>query len=94
MIDSGVGPLTGSILIAWAEDRLAGVQGTRYKPNDEPTRKVKPDERDDIAKVIKRLMVKSVEAAGVNGFLTALGGFIVVGSPGGSPVDMGPPTLS
>nr|WP_275587572.1 EcsC family protein [Arthrobacter roseus] len=57
---------------------MASVQGTRYEPNAEPTRKVRPDERDDIEKAIKRLIVESVEAAGVNGFLTGLGGFIAM----------------
>lgn len=36
VIDSGVGPFTGSI--AWAEDRLSRVQGARYVPNNERTR--------------------------------------------------------
>ncbi|MEV7648798.1 EcsC family protein [Arthrobacter sp. NPDC089319] len=76
VIDTGVGPLTGSIM--WAEDRLARVQGTRYEPNADPTRKVRPYEHDDIEKTIKRLIVESVEAAGVNGFVTGLGGFIAM----------------
>jgi hypothetical protein len=76
VIDTGVGPLAGSI--TWAEDRLARVQGDRYEPNGEPTRKVRPDERDDIEKAVKRLIVESVEAAGVNGFVTGLGGFITM----------------
>ena len=76
VIDTGVGPLTGSI--TWAEDRLARVQGDRYEPNADPTRKVRPYERDDIEKAIKRLIVESVEAAGVNGFVTGLGGFIAM----------------
>ncbi|TFD63755.1 EcsC family protein [Cryobacterium sp. Hb1] len=76
VIDTGVGPLAGSI--TWAEDRLARVQGTRYIFNAEPTRKVRPDEHEDIDKAIKRLIVESVEAAGVNGFLTGLGGFIAM----------------
>jgi hypothetical protein len=76
VIDTGVGPLTGSII--WAEDRLARVQGSRYEPNADPTRKVRPYEHDDIEKAIKRLIVESVEAAGVNGFVTGLGGFIAM----------------
>ena len=76
VIDTGVGPLTGSV--TWAEDRLARVQGDRYEPNTDPTRKVRPYERDDIEKAIKRLIVESVEAAGVNGFVTGLGGFIAM----------------
>ena len=76
VIDAGVGPLTGSI--TWAEDRLARVQGTRYEHNAEPTRKVRPDEHDDIEKAIKRLIVESVEAASLNGFVTGLGGFIAM----------------
>lgn len=76
VIDSGVGPLTGSV--AWAEDRLARVQGDRYEPNSDPTRKVRPYEREDIEKAVKRLIVESVEAAGVNGFVTGLGGFIAM----------------
>lgn len=76
VIDTGVGPLTGSI--AWAEDRLARVQGSRYEPNVEPTRTVSSDERDDIEKAINRLIVESVQAAGVNGFVTGLGGFIAM----------------
>ncbi|MFI7484082.1 EcsC family protein [Kocuria sp. M1R5S2] len=76
VIDTGVGPLAGSI--NWAEDRLARVQGTRYEPNDGPTRKIRPGEREDIEKVIKRLIIESVEAAGVNGFVTGLGGFIAM----------------
>jgi hypothetical protein len=76
VIDTGVGPLTGSI--TWAEDRLARVQGTRYEPNALPTRRVGADQRDDVEKAIKRLIVESVEAASVNGFVTGLGGFIVM----------------
>lgn len=76
VIDTGVGPLNGSI--AWAEDRLARVQGTRYEANTGPTRTVRLDERDDIEKAIKRLIVESVEAASVNGFVTGLGGFITM----------------
>lgn len=76
VIDTDIGPLTGSI--KWAENRLARVQGTRYEPNAEPTRTVRPDERDDIEKVIKRLILESVEAASVNGFVTGLGGFITM----------------
>jgi len=76
VIDTGVGPLTGSI--TWAEDRLARVQGARYEPNADPTRKVRPYEREDIEKAIKRLVLESVEAAGVNGFVTGLGGFIAM----------------
>ena len=76
VIDTGAGPLAGSI--TWAEDRLARVQGDRYVPNAGPTRTIRPDEHDDIEKVIKRLIVESVEAAGVNGFVTGLGGFITM----------------
>jgi hypothetical protein len=76
VVDTDVGPLTGSI--RWAEDRLARVQGTRYEPNTGPTRTAKPDERDDIEKAIKRLILESVEAASVNGFVTGLGGFIAM----------------
>ena len=76
VIDTGVGPLTGSI--TWAEDRLARVQGPRDEANADPTRKVRPYERDDIEKAIKRLIVESVEAASVNGFVTGLGGFIAM----------------
>lgn len=75
-IDTGVGPLSGSI--AWAEERLARVQGQRYEANADPVRKPKPDEQDDIEKTIKRLITESVEAAGVNGFVTGLGGFIAM----------------
>ncbi|MEX5268889.1 EcsC family protein [Kocuria sabuli] len=76
VIDTDIGPLSGSI--KWAEDRLARVQGPRYEPNPEPTRTVSPDERDDVEKAIKRLIVESVEAASVNGFVTGLGGFITM----------------
>ncbi|EMY35402.1 hypothetical protein D477_004476 [Arthrobacter crystallopoietes BAB-32] len=76
VIDKGVGPLTGSI--AWAEDRLSRIQGDRYEPSADPTRKIRPDEQEDIEKAIKRLIVESVEAAGVNGFVTGLGGFIAM----------------
>lgn len=76
VIDTGVGPLTGSI--AWAEDRLARVQGDRYVVNEGPTRKAKPGEREDIEKVIKRLSLESVQAAGGSGFVTGLGGFIAM----------------
>jgi hypothetical protein len=76
IVDTGVGPLTGSI--QWAEDRLARVQGDQYEPNHERTRKVRPDEHADVDKVIKRLIRESVEAAGVNGFVTGLGGFIAM----------------
>ncbi len=76
VIDSGVGPLAGSI--KWAEDRLARVQGSRYEPNNESTRTVGEDEHEDIEKAIRRLVLESVEAAGVNGFVTGLGGFIAM----------------
>lgn len=76
VIDTGVGPLDGSI--KWAEDRLARVQGTRYQPNEGPTRKVNPDDHEDIEKTIKRLGRESVQAASVNGFVTGLGGFIAM----------------
>lgn len=76
VIDTGVGPLGGSV--KWAEDRLARVQGDRYRPNAEPTRRAQPEEHGDIEKAIKRLIVESVEAAGVNGFVTGLGGFIAM----------------
>lgn len=76
VIDAGVGPLTGSV--TWAEDRLARVQGTRYEPNSDPVRKVRPYEQDDIDKAIKRLILESVEAASVNGFVTGIGGFIAM----------------
>ena len=76
VIDTGVGPLTGSV--AWAEDRLARIQGVRYEPNADPVRKVRPYEEDDIDKAIKRLILESVEAASVNGFVTGLGGFIAM----------------
>jgi hypothetical protein len=36
------------------------------------------DEQEDVDKVIKRLIRESVEAAGVNGFVTGLGGFIAM----------------
>ena len=75
-IDTGVGPLSGSI--AWAEERLARIQGPRYEANTDPVRKARPDELDDIEKTIKRLVTESVEAAGVNGFVTGLGGFIAM----------------
>jgi hypothetical protein len=42
VIDTGVGPLTGSI--PWAEDRLSRVQGDRHKFNAEPTREAGPEE--------------------------------------------------
>lgn len=76
VIDSGVGPITGSI--PWAEARLARVQGDHYVANAKPTRKFVPEDREDIEKVIKRLIVESVEAAGINGFVTGLGGFIAM----------------
>lgn len=76
VIDTGVGPITGSI--AWAEDRLARVQGNRYEPSAGPTRTIRPEDRDDIDKTIARLILESVQAAGVNGFATGLGGFITL----------------
>lgn len=76
VIDTGVGPLTGSI--AWAEDRLSRIQGDRYEPNADATRKTRPEERDDVDKAIARLIVESVQAATVNGFVTGLGGFIAM----------------
>lgn len=57
---------------------MARVQGPRYEVNADPVRKAKPDELDDIEKTIKRLIMESVEAAGVNGFVTGLGGFIAM----------------
>lgn len=75
-IDTGVGPLSGSI--TWAEERLARVQGDRYETNTDPIRKAKPDDLEDIERTIKRLITESVEAAGVNGFVTGLGGFIAM----------------
>lgn len=76
VVDTGIGPLTGSI--AWAEDRLARVQGSRYEHNDNPTRTVRTDEHDDIEKAITKLILESVQAASVNGFVTGLGGFIAM----------------
>lgn len=76
VVDTGVGPLTGSI--AWAEDRLSRVQGDRYEPNAEPTRKIRQDEHVDVDKVIAKLILESVQAASVNGFVTGLGGFIAM----------------
>src|SRR5690606_23471866 len=76
VIDTGAGPLTGSV--NWAEDRLARIQGDRYVLNVDPTRKVRADQHDDVEKAIKRLIIESVEAAGVNGFVTGLGGFIAM----------------
>jgi len=76
VIEDGVGPLTGSA--TWAEDRLARIQGDRYEPNTGPTRKASAADRDDIEKAIRRLILESVEAASVNGFVTGLGGFITM----------------
>lgn len=76
VIDSGVGPMDGSI--KWAEDRLSRIQGERYQLNAGPTRQVRPDEREDIERTIKRLVTESVQAASVNGFVTGLGGFIAM----------------
>lgn len=76
VVDTGIGPLTGSI--TWAEDRLARVQGSRYQPNANATRNFSPGEHDDIEKAISRLILESVEAASVNGFVTGLGGFITM----------------
>ena len=76
VIEDGVGPLTGSA--TWAEDRLARIQGDRYEPNTGPTRKAKVEDRDDIEKAINRLILESVEAAGVNGVVTGIGGFITM----------------
>jgi hypothetical protein len=76
VIDTGVGPLTGSI--TWAEDRLARIQGASYVPNMEPVRKTGATEQADVEKTIRRLILESVEAASVNGFVTGLGGFIAM----------------
>ncbi|MGN6408760.1 MAG: EcsC family protein [Curtobacterium sp.] len=72
----GIGPLTGSI--DWAESRLSRVQGARYVRAEGTRREVAADEREDIEKAIKRLIVESVEAAGVAGFVTGLGGLITL----------------
>jgi hypothetical protein len=74
VIDSGLGPLTGSA--AWAEDRLARVQGADYEPIDATTRSMTPDRQADIDRVIRKLLSESVQAASVNGFVTGLGGFV------------------
>ncbi|GAA1149642.1 EcsC family protein [Nesterenkonia lutea] len=76
VIDSGVGPMDGSI--KWAEDRLRRVQGDRYRPNADQTREARPEEHEDIEKTIKRLVTESIQAASVNGFVTGLGGFIAM----------------
>jgi hypothetical protein len=76
VIESGVGPLTGSR--AWAEARLSRIQGSRYVDNAEATRRVAEDDRADVDKVIKKLIVESVEAAAAAGFVTGLGGFIAM----------------
>ena len=77
VIDDGVGPLTGSI--AWAEDRLSRIQGDRYRGNTGRTRTTADAaERDDLEKTIKRLTHESIEAAGLAGFVTGLGGFIAM----------------
>jgi hypothetical protein len=76
VIDTGVGPLTGSV--AWAEDRLARIQGDRYVLNAGLVRRPHPEHREDIEKTISRLITESVQAASVNGFVTGLGGFIAM----------------
>ena len=75
VVDSGVGPMTGSV--AWAEDRLARIQGERYEPID-GVRKPTPETEDDINKTISKLVTESIQAASVNGFVTGLGGFIAM----------------
>lgn len=74
VIDSGVGPLSGSV--DWAEDRLSRVQGDRYESTAGTVRKPTPEDRDDVDKVIRKLITESVQAASVNGFVTGLGGFV------------------
>lgn len=76
VVDNGVGPITGSV--AWAEDRLARVQGDRYDPSQVGSRKPLEADRDEVEKVIAKLIKESVAAAGANGFVTGLGGFITL----------------
>lgn len=76
VVDQGVGPVTGSV--AWAEDRLSRIQGDRYEKPGSRGRPFDPRIQEDVDKTIKRLVRESVEAAGVNGFVTGLGGFIAM----------------
>jgi hypothetical protein len=76
VIDKGLGPLSGSV--DWAESRLAKVQKDRYRINIGSTRTPGAEESADIEKVINRLIIESVEAAAVNGFVTGLGGLVLM----------------
>lgn len=74
VVMNGVGPITGSG--DWAESRLRAVQKDRYDGSKYGDRRGTP--AADVEKVIKRLIAESVVAAGSAGFLTGLGGFIVL----------------
>lgn len=74
VVRDGIGPVTGSM--AWAEDRLRKVQGTHYDASRYGDRR--DTAAEDVDKVIGRLIGESVAAAGSAGFLTGLGGFVVL----------------
>lgn len=68
----GVGPLTGAI--TWADDRLERARRKNGSAGDSPG---EPTEQD-IEQAIRRLIRESVQAAGVTGLMTSLGGFVTM----------------
>lgn len=80
VIDEGVGPVTGAI--TWAEDRLARVRKQERARRGAGSTGASQDSgastEAEIEKTIRRLIRESVEAAGVNGFVTGLGGFVAM----------------
>lgn len=72
----GVGPMTGAI--AWADDRVARARRQREKQHGDGGIPQGDPSQEDIERAIRRLIRESVEAAGVAGFATGLGGFVTM----------------
>ncbi|WP_180536659.1 EcsC family protein [Micrococcus luteus] len=74
VIRDGVGPLTGAI--AWADERLARAQAKL------PGEEAGPDDTTfsdrAVERAVRRLIRESVQAAGMTGFVTSLGGFVTM----------------
>lgn len=79
VISDGVGPLTGAT--TWADDRLAQAYRRRLGMSAAEAARdgVPGDPTDaDTERAIRRLIRESIEAAGVAGFTTGLGGFVTM----------------
>ncbi|MGM7423604.1 EcsC family protein [Cellulosimicrobium sp. CpK407] len=75
VVQDGFGPVTGSA--TWSEKRLERVQGDRYDSSRAGNRAPHED-ADDVDRVIRRLITEATQAAGVNGFVTGVGGLVAL----------------